>query len=162
MKNRAASTNRPQGLLKEPRKLRFLPWCAWADRKPQADLWAGIYVLGRIDSPPDPAKAPSFRKLPKEILYVGMSKNFNNRPAADHEGVKRYRELYGDADLKKLYVSVCRVVPVGCSNFDLLYALLEHLETKVQWDYTRKHEQLPLLRGNKKRSKRKAAERKAA
>ena len=57
---------------------------------------------------------------------------------------------------------MCPVVPVGCSNFRLLYTLLEYLEMKIQWDYARKHEQLPLLRGDKKRSKRKAADQKAA
>jgi hypothetical protein len=129
----------------DPENLVFSAWHSWADRRNLTfaadDLRAGIYLLSHFEGPPARSIAPSATELPAEVFYVGMSKNLNNRPLRDHTGGRRrYHDLNkNDAQVRKLYVSVCPVFAVGCPDHELQYARIQYLEMKLAWQYTSRH-----------------------
>jgi hypothetical protein len=137
--------------------LTFGPWCAWNARQrlkfPEDAKKAGIYMFAYFPTAPEADTGPSVEDLPAEIVYVGMSKNLNNRPLLGHHtAITRYRRQHReDPQMANLYVSVCPVYQIGTPDKHLWYALLQYLEMKVQWKYTQQHRGRLILAGRKKK-----------
>ena len=118
---------------------------------------AGLYVLARFDgSVPD--AGPSVKCLPKEIIYVGMSKNLNNRPLRGaHHGAKRYQRTHNDPRCSRLYISIFPVYAAEQPTVAMRrrwYRLTKYLEMKVHWEYTRQHKEPPATQIGKVRRSR--------
>ena len=134
-------------MLREP-VVAFSPWHPWNrrhDLKTADNLpWGGVYLLAHFASVPGPTEVP-WPDLPKEIVYVGSTKNLNDRPLTTHNRIPRYVKLFGDPTLERLCVSVFPVFCTGGRDEKLLRSYIQYLEAKLDWDYTRKYEKRPAM-----------------
>ena len=138
-------------------KIKFSRWVPWTHR---SDLirgggpWLGVYLWGRFQQPPSPSVKP-YPKLPKHVIYVGETKNVNQRPLTrEHHRLAHYRDKFPhDPGLQMLYVSVCHVYPFrrgyGSKQAWSLYSRLrvytQYVEARIYWNYTKNWGRPPAL-----------------
>ena len=105
----------------------FSEWRPWKDRfdlrRLETDLKAGLYMLAHFATAPATGSTPSLKDVPMEVLYIGMSRNLNNRPLGDHpSGKQRYLDQHPeDRKMVNLFVSICSVYRMDCHDHRLQY-----------------------------------------
>ena len=130
--------------------IEFSPWRAWRDRPEMRsdDPHLGVYAWAHFHEPPASGARP-FPDLPDGLIYVGETKNLNNRPlGAGHHRLQHYRATFPrDVDLELLYVSVFRAhcYDPADSKCRELRAFTRYVEDLVYWEYTRKFGIRPAL-----------------
>ena len=155
-----AYTGKPGPLrdLKAPTN-KFTKWVPWNERDElffdEDDIHAGIYMFACFtDEDPSPERMrATTEKVPRQVIYVGMSKNLNNRPLTTHNRPDRYREIYDDPDLEALYVCILPVFPISDPDRSLFYYLIQLLEMQVQFRYVELYRTPPILHYKEHRDK---------
>jgi hypothetical protein len=115
----------------------------------------GLYLWARFpkNMKPKPTDRP-YPNLPKQLLYVGETKNLNARPlTGGHHRLAHHRDTFGDDGLGRLYVSVARIYPhaAGDAACTAMRVFNQYLEGRIYWDYTRKYGRRPALHYKKAR-----------
>jgi len=131
-------------MIREPEVV-FSPWTAWAKRKVlKTDVgYGGVYIWAkRLPRAPDLLVWP---ELDERIVYIGETKNLNDRPLSWHNRIVRYRKLFGDPDLSNLYVCTCKAFKTGSGEEKELRAFTQYLENKLDWEFTRKYGRRPAM-----------------
>lgn len=89
-----------------------------------------------------PARA-SGERLPREVVYVGVTKNLNARPIRGrHDGVSKYHEQIDSSD-QRLFVAFAPLFDTNCVDYDLQRIYAEYVEALLVWKFT---EQQAILR----------------
>lgn len=106
----------------------------------------GLYVLAASAEEPPPL---STADLPKEVVYIGMSRHVDRRLERSHNGVSLYKSTYSDAACTSLWFSVWRSEwSSGAHRFGvdpIALATVAVYERAVILAYARKHGELPAL-----------------
>ena len=73
----------------------FEDWKPWDERRQVSGSPSrgGVYLLAHCSDGAAPAKATP-ESLPREVVYVGITKDLATRPANGHEGVKQYHKRH--------------------------------------------------------------------
>jgi hypothetical protein len=132
--------------------LKFGRWISWQERRKHAREHAslrgrgGLYLLGCF--PDRRAEVePTAGNLPSGVIYIGDAKDLNRRPlTGGHSELDAYRRLTGDNELRCLFVSIADFYPTNCDDYEHWRICSAYFESKLIWDYTRKHRRPPLLR----------------
>ena len=123
----------------------FSEWVLWEDRPSERS--PGVYLLPHFDTPPSGPADPQTQ----EIVYIGETcrrlvgrwSDFDGaafQGKGGHSGGTTYREKFGDACKKKLYVAA---FPVDHLDKDIRPMFIRYVERKLIWEYTQTFERLP-------------------
>jgi hypothetical protein len=76
----------------------FSPWVHWDDREQLLDeqQFMGVYLWAHFHRKPNQTMVTSEVALPKELVYIGESKNLNARPlhGLGHQRLVHYRNTF--------------------------------------------------------------------
>ena len=138
----------------------FSEWKAWTKNRNDLvqkteDVHGGIYMFAHFTDGVPPAERATVEDVPKEVVYIGMSKNLNNRPLDKHSCIARYRENFDDSDLDHLDVCILPVYAVKDPDRMLFYHRIRLLEVEVQFRYLDIYRKLPALHYKEHRDKKK-------
>ncbi len=136
------------GLVKFDRK-EFERWVPWKHRSEHRTVKprGGVYLFGHFAKDPKGSnlKQPSRKDLPEQVVYIGSTHHLNDRPLKTHSHLDKFRDVFRDPDLKRLYISVCRFEE---TNDDLAYVFRPYnvyVEAQLIWEYTKKFGHHPKL-----------------
>lgn len=117
----------------------WVPWCGGRGRLKRPEPSIGVYLWAHFAVPPAAAARP-YPDLPKELIYVGETRNLNRRPlSGGHHRLDHYRDKFPDDwDLKSLYVSVFHIESVGRGRSHLLRAFTRYVEDMIYWQYVQR------------------------
>lgn len=131
----------------------FGPWTEWKDRPgvKVAPRAAGVYLLAYFSE--IPVTAPNAGELPREVIYVGDSKDLKRRPLRDrHNRVhKRFLDLFGKGAESNLYVSVAELYTLaedlnsGAVEYACQRTHSVYLESRLAWEFAQRHGQPPVM-----------------
>ena len=131
-------------MIQEPETV-FSPWTPWTKRTVlRTDVdYGGVYIWAR--RLPGELDLLSWPELDERIIYIGETKNLNDRPLSRHNRIARYRKLFGDLGLSNLYVCTCRAFKTGGEEEKELRAFTQYLEDKIDWEFTRRYGRRPAM-----------------
>ena len=128
------------------------PWTLWCDwSKLRRESWGGVYLFGCFGHPP--AHPPDPAQLPREVAYIGETKDLNGRPLTAHNRVGRYREVLQDRRGERLFVPVAPLYRTGCSEYLNIRAFAVFIEAKLDWQYTQTYGIRPALHFKEERKR---------
>ncbi len=125
---------------------RWIPWCDRSEHrtvKPRS----GVYMFGHFAEDPKGSNLgkPSRKDLPEQVVYVGSTHQLNDRPLKTHSHLDKYRDVFRDPDLERLYISVCRFEGTGDDLAFVFSAYNYYVESQLIWEYTKKFGHFPKL-----------------
>ena len=117
----------------------WVPWCGGRKRLKWPEPSIGVYLWGHFLTPPDKASRP-YPDLPVQLIYVGETRNLNDRPltGGHHRLVHYGRKFPNDPKFESLYVSVFHIEPVSRGRSHLLRAFTRYVEDKIYWEYAQR------------------------
>jgi hypothetical protein len=135
-------------MFSEPRPIAFSNWVVWDKRKElEKDEWRrslGVYLWAHFHEPPD-AKVHPYPELPRELVYVGETKDLNMRPLQGnaHQRLVHYGDTFPrDRQSRRfLYVSVYHVQEYreDDERSKTLRAFTRYVEDKILWEYVQRY-----------------------
>ena len=131
-------------MIQEP-EIIFTAWCPWADRRSLRTQTphGGVYLWARFtEGAPD---SPPWPELPQELVYVGETKNLNDRPLGRHNRLSRYKKLFETSSCDHLYLSIFRVFETDTDSQRTLRAFTQYFEGLVDWQYTMQYGRRPAM-----------------
>lgn len=141
----------------------FSEWVPWGDRarlRRKDGPWLGVYLWAHFRRPPRAAELP-YPDLPHQLVYVGESKDLDQRPLAGrHHRLRHYVEMFPrDPNHRQLYVSVFRVQPFRAgyeskkarASYARLRVYTRYVEARLYWEYTQRWARPPALHYKKDR-----------
>jgi len=124
----------------------FDDWRKWDVRKTVSVGYTqgGVYLLAHCRSGSPPARATEER-LPREVVYVGVTKNLDTRPIrGSHKGVSKYHKQIDSSD-KRLFVAFARLFETNCIDYAVQRIYAQHVEALLVWKFTEQHGYPPAL-----------------
>lgn len=128
----------------------------WADRsslRRSDGPWLGLYLWARFEAGPSPSIP--YPELPEEVVYVGETKNLDQRPLAGrHHRLAHWRDSFpDDPQFTQLYLSICRLqqfqggyaADAAKTLYPRLRVYTQYVEAKLYWEYTQHWGHLPAL-----------------
>jgi len=142
------------------RPIVFGDWREWDVRNgvSAGQAQGGVYVLAHCSSGRPPAKA-TVERLPREVVYVGVTKNLGTRPIRGrHDGVSKYHRQI-DASDKRLFVAFAPLFETNCVDYAVQRIYAQYVESLLVWKFTAEHSYPPALHyGHKGRYQMQVAE----
>lgn len=127
--------------------IEFGHWVRWKDRKSVAgdQPKGGVYLFGYFVGD-QPADVPKLDDLPYEVIYVGDAKNLTHRPLSGvHHKISRYRRLFEDGSLDRLYVSVAPLYDTACVDYAIQRTASTYVEAMLIWKFACQHGHPPVI-----------------
>jgi hypothetical protein len=128
------------------RPISFDDWKPWKNRKRPSDASreGGVYLLAHCQSGSPPARA-SEGSLPREVVYVGVTKDLNSRPILGrHDGVSKYHKQIDRTD-ERLFVAFAPLFETDCDDYAQQRVYAQHVEALLVWRFTEQHGYPPAL-----------------
>jgi hypothetical protein len=135
-------------------KIEFSKWVPWSKRAAvltASEPWLGVYMWAHFHDAPATDTSPSIDPAPpRELIYVGETKNLNARALrrSAEGGLERYAETFpADRELKHLYLSVCSVRPFQGNDeaYHVHRAFTRYVEDMIYWKFVKEFERRAAL-----------------
>ena len=129
----------------------FSKWVRWSDRESlkTPEQWMGVYLWAHFPKKKPGPKTHPYPRLPRQLVYVGETKNLNRRPlGAGHHRLVHYLDTFPqDSSFERLYVSVARVWKFDDTDYrrHRMRVFTQYVEARIYWEYTKHHRDRPAL-----------------